>query len=116
VVILSTINRQDARRPLRSFGSTGNRKSGASVSSVVKAQMKIESVASKLSPRLFIVPFRHRVDEHLVVASMGTRGNSSGLAMRLRPERRRAHIRYPYLDRAQALRAQARSMLADLHA
>ena len=49
VVTLSTISREEARRPLRSFGSTSSRKSGASVSSVVKAQMVIESVASKLS-------------------------------------------------------------------
>jgi len=49
VVILSTIRRQAARNPLRSFGSTGRRNNGASVSSVVKAQMVIESVASKLS-------------------------------------------------------------------
>ena len=49
VVILSTISRQAARSPLRSFGSTGRRNKGASVSSVVKAQMVIESVASKLS-------------------------------------------------------------------
>jgi hypothetical protein len=45
---LSTIRRQAARRPLRSFGSTGRRNSGASVSSVVKAQTVMESVASKL--------------------------------------------------------------------
>ena len=31
VVILSTIRRQAARKPLRSFGSTGSRNSGASV-------------------------------------------------------------------------------------
>jgi hypothetical protein len=49
VVILSTIRRQAARKPLRSFGSTGSRNSGASVWSVVKAQMVMESVASKLS-------------------------------------------------------------------
>ncbi|MDQ0395590.1 hypothetical protein J3R73_005382 [Labrys monachus] len=49
VVILSTIKRHAARNPLRSFGSTGRRNNGASVSSVVKAQMMIESVASKLS-------------------------------------------------------------------
>ena len=48
VVILSTISRQAARKPLRSFGSTGSRNSrGASVWSVVKAQMVMESVASK---------------------------------------------------------------------
>ena len=49
VEILSTIRRQAARRPLRSFGATGRRNSGASVSSVVKAQTVMESVASKLS-------------------------------------------------------------------
>jgi hypothetical protein len=47
VVILSTINREEERRPLRSLGSTGNRNRGASVGSVVKAQIVIESVASK---------------------------------------------------------------------
>jgi hypothetical protein len=41
--------RQAARSPLRSFASTAKRNKGASVSSVVKAQMVIESVASKLS-------------------------------------------------------------------
>jgi hypothetical protein len=49
VEILSTIKRPAARRPLRSLGYTGSRNSGASVSSVVKAQMVMESVASKLS-------------------------------------------------------------------
>jgi hypothetical protein len=34
---------------LRAFGATGGRINGASVSSVVKAQTVIESVASKLS-------------------------------------------------------------------
>jgi hypothetical protein len=33
----------------RRFGSTGRRNNGASVSSVVKAQMMIDPVASKLS-------------------------------------------------------------------
>ena len=49
VVILSTIRRQVPRSPLRSFGSTRRRNSGASVGSVVKAQMVMDSVASKLS-------------------------------------------------------------------
>jgi len=49
VVILSTIKRHAARRPLRSFGSTDRRNSGASVSSVVQAQTVMELVASKLS-------------------------------------------------------------------
>ncbi len=49
VVILSTIRRDAARRPLRWFGSTARRNSGASVSSVVTAQTVMESVASKLS-------------------------------------------------------------------
>jgi len=49
VVILSAIKRHAARKPLRWFGSTSRRNSGASVSSVVKAQIVIESVASKLS-------------------------------------------------------------------
>ena len=39
VVILSTISRQVERRRLRSFGSTMRRNNGASVGSVVKAQM-----------------------------------------------------------------------------
>lgn len=39
VVILSTIRRQGARKPLRSFGSIAKRNNGASVGSVVKAQM-----------------------------------------------------------------------------
>ena len=38
-----------ARSPLRSFGSTASRNNGASAGSVVKAQIVMESVASKLS-------------------------------------------------------------------
>lgn len=49
VVILSTIRRQDTCRPLRSFGSTSRRKSGASVSSLVKGHTVMELVPSKLS-------------------------------------------------------------------
>ena len=49
VVILSTIIRHVMRNPLRGLGSTGSRNNGASVSSLVKAQMVIESVALKLS-------------------------------------------------------------------
>lgn len=51
VVILSTITRQCARKPFTfsSFGSTAKRNKGASVSSVVNAQMVVESVASKAS-------------------------------------------------------------------
>ncbi len=47
--ILSTISRDKECSPLRSFGSIGSRNRGASVGSVVKAQIVIESVASKLS-------------------------------------------------------------------
>jgi hypothetical protein len=43
------MRRQGARNPLRSFGVTGSRKSGAFVSSVVNAQIVMEAVASKLS-------------------------------------------------------------------
>jgi hypothetical protein len=49
VVILSTIIRHVMRNPLRELGSTGRRNNGASVSSLVNAQMVTESVASKLS-------------------------------------------------------------------
>lgn len=49
VVILSTIRRQAVRNPLSALGSTSRRKRGASVSSVVRAQMVIEFVASKRS-------------------------------------------------------------------
>jgi hypothetical protein len=49
VVILSTIRRQGMRSPLRSFGSTARRNRGASVGSVVNAQIVTESVRSKLS-------------------------------------------------------------------
>ena len=49
VVILSIIRRQGALRPLRAPGATGKRNNGASVSSVVKAQIAIDFVASKLS-------------------------------------------------------------------
>src|SRR6267143_4076089 len=49
VVILSTINRHGARRPFPSVGTIGSRKSGASVGSVVNAQIVIEAVASKRS-------------------------------------------------------------------
>ncbi len=46
-MILSTIRRQLARNPSRSLGCTVTRNSGASVSSVVKAQIVIEAVPSK---------------------------------------------------------------------
>ena len=46
---LSIIRRQDVLSPFRAFGSTGTRKSGASVGFVVKAQTVINSVASKAS-------------------------------------------------------------------
>lgn len=49
VVILSTIRRQAVRKPLGASGATGRRIRGATVSSVVKAQIVIESVASELS-------------------------------------------------------------------
>jgi hypothetical protein len=47
MVIFSTISRLVAISPLRSFGSTGRRNKGAFVSSLVKAQILIEPVASK---------------------------------------------------------------------
>ncbi len=46
VVILSTIKQQEVRRPFFSFGSTGTRNKGASVGSVVNAQIVTELVAS----------------------------------------------------------------------
>jgi len=49
VVILSTINRQTARRPLLSLGSIGIRNNGASVGSVVNAHTVTESVLSNRS-------------------------------------------------------------------
>ena len=49
VVSLSTMSLLGARRPLFSDGSMGIRKRGASVGSVVKAQMVTDAVASKLS-------------------------------------------------------------------
>jgi len=49
VVIVSTISRRGWRKPLRSFGSTARRKSGASVGSVVKAHTVTDDVASKRS-------------------------------------------------------------------
>jgi hypothetical protein len=49
VVILSTIKRHDARSPFLSVGSTARRNNGASVGSVVNAQIVIELVASKCS-------------------------------------------------------------------
>ena len=49
VVILSTINRQTARRPLLGLGSMGSRNRGASVGSVVNAHTVTESVMSKRS-------------------------------------------------------------------
>jgi hypothetical protein len=51
----------------------------------------------------FIAPVRNRVDEFLILKSVGARCHSQRLAMRFRPERRRAHIRHPDLDRAQTL-------------
>ena len=47
VVILSTIRRQAELRPLRALGATGKRNNGASVSSVVKAQIVIDFVEFK---------------------------------------------------------------------
>ena len=49
VVILSTIRLQVARRPFSAFGRTTTRSSGASVWSVVKAQIVMESVPSNRS-------------------------------------------------------------------
>ena len=49
VVILSTINRQTARRPFVLSGSMGKRNKGASVGSVVKAHIVTESVPSNRS-------------------------------------------------------------------
>ena len=49
VVSLSTMSLLGARRPLSSDGPIGIRNRGASVGSVVKAQMVTEAVASKLS-------------------------------------------------------------------
>ena len=49
VVILSTISRQTARSPFLSLGSTASRNKGASVGSVVKAHIVIDSVLSKRS-------------------------------------------------------------------
>jgi hypothetical protein len=48
-VILSTISRDGALNPSAWLGSTARRKSGASVGSLVNAQIVIESVASKRS-------------------------------------------------------------------
>jgi len=48
-VILSTIRALEASRPFVWLGSIRTRNGGASVGSVVKAQMVIEAVASKLS-------------------------------------------------------------------
>ena len=53
---------------------------------------------------------RNRVDERLILASLGTRGDRERLAMRLSLERRRAHIRHPDLDRSETLLAQAPTM------
>jgi len=49
VVILSTISREVASSPFVSLGSTARRNSGASVGSLVKAQIVIELVASNRS-------------------------------------------------------------------
>jgi len=49
VVILSTIRREVVLRPFVSFGSTARRSRGASVGSLVKAQMVTDLVASKRS-------------------------------------------------------------------
>ncbi len=48
-MILSTIKRHGGRSPLPLLGSTGNRNSGASVGSVVNAQIVMEAVASNRS-------------------------------------------------------------------
>jgi hypothetical protein len=49
VVILSTMRLLTSISPFRRLGSMARRKSGATVASVVKAQMVTESVASKRS-------------------------------------------------------------------
>ena len=49
VVILSPIKRQTPRSPFVSFGSIGRRNKGASVKSVVNAQIVTELVASNWS-------------------------------------------------------------------
>ncbi len=133
VVILSTIKRDAARKPLRSFGSTRRRNNGASVSSVVKAQMVIEAVAPKLSSwtmttgrgcphspyrqqrsrcRLasFIAPIRYRIDERLILPCVGAGGDGGRLAMRFGAEGRGAYIGHPNLDRTEPLLAQALAM------
>ncbi len=46
-VMLSSISREEERGPLRSSGSIGNRNRDASVGSLMKTQIAIESVASK---------------------------------------------------------------------
>jgi NAD(P)H-hydrate repair Nnr-like enzyme with NAD(P)H-hydrate epimerase domain len=43
----------------------------------------------------------------LILAGVGAGGDGLRLAMRLRLEGRRAHVRHPNLDRAQALTTQA---------
>jgi hypothetical protein len=47
---------------------------------------------------------------------MGAGGDGRRLAMRFGPEGGGAHIRHPYLDRAQALLAQALAVFAYLDA
>src|SRR5262252_7639170 len=49
VVILSTINRETARKPFVSLGWTGSRNKRASVGSVVNVHTVIEAVISKRS-------------------------------------------------------------------
>ena len=49
VVILSTIRRHGVRSPFLTFGSMAKRNSGASVGSVVNAQIVMEAVASNRS-------------------------------------------------------------------
>lgn len=97
------MRRQVTRRPLRSFGSTTWQNNGASVRSEVKAQMVMESAASKLSSctmtqyaacphnccpqkrsRLhrasFIAPILRGVDEGLIVMGVGAGGDRLRLA------------------------------------
>ena len=68
VVILSTISREVALSPFVSFGSTAIRNSGASVGSLVKAQMVTDLVAPK---RVLHDHYRTRLSRVVSAAGSG---------------------------------------------
>jgi hypothetical protein len=114
------MRRQGVRRPFRSFGSTGRRNNGASVGSVVNAQIVMESQQAEACPRSpgrrqrsrslrasCRAPIGNCIDEALILLGVRTVGDGKGLPMGCGRERSRANVRHPNLNRSQSLPAQA---------